>query len=259
MRFKGIFISNSIEKSGSHSHEFWELCMNLEGETINYFNGEQHTVGPGTVFLCPPGGIHSKKAISGRFKDISIALEDTGFFGKVSEYYFEDKNNTFYNLFVTMYDVYHSDFSEKVLVINGLLEALCGIIKSKQENTDVMTPVVEQLKEYIYNNFSNPEFKISDFASCNSYSSDYLRQVFKRQIGVSPLDYLNDLRINNAQKMLLINREPLYRITEIAQFSGFYDVGYFTRMFKKKTGMTPSEYRANNAELENCDDLFPIY
>ena len=51
--------------------------------------------------------------------------------------------------------------------------------------------------------------------------------------------------------MLLINREPLYRITEIAQFSGFYDVGYFTRMFKKKTGMTPSEYRANNAELEN--------
>ena len=255
MRFNGIFISRSLEKSGNHSHEFWELCMNLEGKTINYFNDVEHIVEPGTVFVCPPGGIHSKKAITGMFKDISIAFEDAGYFDNISDYYFEDKNNTFYNLFMTMYDVYHSDFSEKALIINSLLESICGIIKSKQGTADII-PVVEQLKESIYNNFTNPEFKISDCITTSSYSKDYLRQAFKRQIGLSPLEYLNDLRISNAQKMLITNREPVYRINEIAQYSGFYDVGYFTRMFKKKTGMTPREFRENNSSLKDGEHLF---
>ena len=218
MRFNGIFISRSLEKSGNHSHEFWELCMNLEGVTINYFNDVEHIVEPGTVFICPPGGIHSKKSITGTFKDISVAFEDNGYFDNISEYYFEEKNNTFYNLFMAMYDVYHSDFSEKTLIINSLLESICGIIKSKHGSADI-TPVVEQLKESIYNNFTNPEFKISDVINTSNYSKDYLRQAFKRQIGLSPLEYLNDLRISNAQKMLITNREPLYRINEVAQFS----------------------------------------
>ena len=243
MRFGGIYISSRMEFSVDHSHPFCELCMNLEGKTVNRYNGKETIVDVGTVFLCPSGGIHSKAAVTGTFKDIFIGFEDDGYFGDISEFYFEDRNNTFYNLFMMMYDIYHSNLTEKNAILNNLLETVCGIIKSHQDSGVQLAPIVEKLKDEISGNFSNPEFKISDFTDANNYSNDYLRQAFKKQLGVSPLDYLNNMRINNAKKLLVVNRQPSYRINEVAQFSGFYDVGYFTRIFKKKTGMTPTEYR----------------
>ena len=243
MHFNGIYISSKMKSSLDHSHPYCELCMNLEGKAINKYNGTETAVDVGTVFLCPAEGVHSKSAVSGMFKDIFIGFDDDGYFEDISEFYFEDCNNIFYNLFMIMYDIFHSDLSEKNAILNNLLETICGIIKSRQVGAGQCTPVIERLKSEISANFSNPEYKISDFTGINNYSIDYLRQAFKKQTGVSPLEYLNDMRINNAKKLLVINRTPTYRINEVAQFSGFYDVGYFTRMFKKKTGMTPTEYR----------------
>ena len=78
-----------------------------------------------------------------------------------------------------------------------------------------------------------------------------MRQIFKKEIGLSPLDYLNELRFNNAKKLLGTERTPQYKVSEISYLCGFYDVGYFTRMFRKKYGITPSDYRKEFFDKSN--------
>ena len=63
---------------------------------------------------------------------------------------------------------------------------------------------------------------------------------FKETMGMSFTQYLNDYRLNIAGQTL---RSTTDNISDIAQNTGFDNLSYFTRMFKKKYGMTPGEYR----------------
>jgi AraC family transcriptional regulator len=70
-------------------------------------------------------------------------------------------------------------------------------------------------------------------------SEAYLRRVFLRIYGRSPLEYINGLRIERAKEMLL---SGLYSIGDIAFNCGFSDAKYFSTAFKRITGRTPSDY-----------------
>jgi len=71
-------------------------------------------------------------------------------------------------------------------------------------------------------------------------SSARLRQLFKRDTGRSPLQYLRDLRIQHAEELL---RSTFLSVKEVAFLSGLEDVSHFVRDFKKRYGVTPSEFR----------------
>ena len=71
------------------------------------------------------------------------------------------------------------------------------------------------------------------------YSFDYINKCFKAAIGKTVFNYLAEIRINNAALMLEINEA---NISSIAEKCGFCDLYYFSRTFKQKTGLTPSEY-----------------
>ncbi len=74
----------------------------------------------------------------------------------------------------------------------------------------------------------------------------YFMHQFKKQFGTSPIKYLNHVRIENA-KLLLINTDK--PVTEIAADVGFNTPAYFSEMFLRAVGMTPSAYRARNSQL----------
>ena len=67
---------------------------------------------------------------------------------------------------------------------------------------------------------------------------------FQENIGISPVEYLMQYRLNNACKML---RETSEKITYIAGCAGYDNVSYFNRIFKKYVGKTPSQYRAERS------------
>ena len=73
-----------------------------------------------------------------------------------------------------------------------------------------------------------------------NYNFDYLNRLFKRHTGQTIFGYLNALRIERAKQLLSTG---FYSIAEIAEKTGFRDVYYFSRVFKKLTGVTPGEYR----------------
>nr|WP_283244887.1 helix-turn-helix transcriptional regulator [Gehongia tenuis] len=71
------------------------------------------------------------------------------------------------------------------------------------------------------------------------YSVDYLRRLFTREFGVTPQQYLIQLRMERARQIL---KQPGLSVTEAALSCGFYDARYFSRLFRRETGQTPSEY-----------------
>ena len=75
---------------------------------------------------------------------------------------------------------------------------------------------------------------------------------FKRTFGVNFVDYLTELRINAAKELLM---DPLRPAAEVASMVGYESANYFARAFKKKTGMTPTEYRRSNARSKEGSSL----
>jgi len=79
-----------------------------------------------------------------------------------------------------------------------------------------------------------------DLAQYANISEDYLTYCFRQEFGTTPMQYLQRYRVNQA-KLLLKNSEK--SITEIALEVGFTDSGYFSRVFRRQTGISPEAFR----------------
>ena len=112
----------------------------------------------------------------------------------------------------------------------------------KSENTS-LSPNYEKIKntlDYLHANFTNPELSIKELCKKSFFSDTYFRKLFVSLYGTTPLDYLNNLRLNHAKALLL---ETNYTVSHVAFLSGFYDEKHFCKLFKQKKGKTPSQHR----------------
>ena len=94
-------------------------------------------------------------------------------------------------------------------------------------------------KTYIDENYEK-ELTLDSVARKIAISPYYLSKLFKDEIGENFIEYLTRLRINQAKKLLEENR---FSIKEICMLVGYSDPNYFSRIFKKIEGVTPTEYR----------------
>lgn len=81
---------------------------------------------------------------------------------------------------------------------------------------------------------------LDELARLTGFSSFYLSRVFKQQRGVSFTDYLTAIRIERAKELL---RDPTANVKEVSCLAGYADPNYFTRVFKRVVGVTPTDYR----------------
>lgn len=95
------------------------------------------------------------------------------------------------------------------------------------------------LIKYMENNFSS-HLSLDYLAHFTGISKYHFSREFKKYTGFSPNDYLVQLRIEHAKSLLLSTTIPA---NKIAHMTGIHDINNFTNLFKKKTGMTPGEYR----------------
>lgn len=99
--------------------------------------------------------------------------------------------------------------------------------------------VITKALEYISDHFTE-NLTLQSVADTVHLSKNYFSLLFKKQTGLNFIDYLIELRIREAKRLLAQNND---RISDVVGPSGFNDVKYFNRIFKKVTGMTPKEYR----------------
>ena len=110
-------------------------------------------------------------------------------------------------------------------------------------NEDKEVPIKAAI-EYIHKNFSK-NITLEKTASICNLSPCYFSKMFKKQVGVTFISYVNDIKINKAKEILENQDIP---VLNVALDLGFEDCGYFIRVFKKSQGVTPKKYREAHRE-----------
>lgn len=114
------------------------------------------------------------------------------------------------------------------------LKLLLSLRTSAQMNT-----LAQKLAAFAENNLSNASF-FSDMCQEFHYSKNYIERIFRKEFGVTPVQYVNDARIKKAMHLLESSSKPL---DTIAKECGYEDYPYFYKRFVHKTGIPPSRWR----------------
>lgn len=116
--------------------------------------------------------------------------------------------------------------------------------------TASMSPaqIASVLRDFIIKNYRD-DINLNLIADNMNYSPSYLTKIFCQAYDCTPTKYLINLRMHQAQKLLL--HEPSLSVRQIGEMCGYHDQGYFSRIFKKHTGKSPLEFRGENEEAES--------
>lgn len=136
--------------------------------------------------------------------------------------------------------------SETILDLSGQINDFCIQIcellneKNTKLNTLKYEKITADVKEFVLNNYNDPGLSLEKAADIVGLSSGYLGKLFKSITNTAFSDYLNSVRLEKAKELLLYTSEPASKICEKV---GIYNITYFSTLFKKTYGMTPSNYR----------------
>lgn len=111
--------------------------------------------------------------------------------------------------------------------------------KNSEHYYSSISLIVADAKKYLEKNYRQP-LRLEDVASALELSPYYLSRVFARESDFSLFQYLNEVRINEAKKML---HEGRYIISDIAHMVGFESSNYFSKVFREHVGCSPTQYR----------------
>ena len=102
-----------------------------------------------------------------------------------------------------------------------------------------LSPICTLAMQYVSTNFTE-YVSIKDFCSQHNINASYFGFLFKKETGIYFNDYLNQIRINYAMTLL---KNTNHKISQISKMSGFANTSYFIQCFKKRTGLSPSNFK----------------
>ena len=112
-------------------------------------------------------------------------------------------------------------------------------VEQKPTVSTYMQEEMENAQRY-FNEHYNENINIEEFAASRSMSVSWFLRNFKQVVGMSPMHYILTNRINNAVSLL---ETTDYNVTEISTIVGYENPMYFSRLFKKQKGVSPTDYR----------------
>lgn len=165
--------------------------------------------------------------------DCIFASEDTIFLGNrpdISDFFFEIEKS---------FEISKKDHIARSLLLKNMLYMMLRTQEKKSVKNIQNTIAISKTIVYIQNNF-NKSITIEQLAKMCCISKNSFMILFKEHTGRSAIDYIINIRIETAKKLL---KQSTYTINEISSEVGFNNPLYFSRKFKEKTGISPSEYK----------------
>ncbi|GFZ33863.1 AraC family transcriptional regulator [Clostridium zeae] len=167
-------------------------------------------------------------------------------------YHYEDENELMTLLVNADSDYYHKYEGYKTMASLKLLEILIRIsrnytstkIENSQPQFSKAFVKCRNIQHYLNSNYQN-KITSSDIEQNFESNYDYLNRVFQQMTGYTIINYLNTIRINRAKDLL--DATPL-KISEVGYLVGIDDPYYFSKLFKKIAGTTPSNYIKQKSE-----------
>lgn len=130
------------------------------------------------------------------------------------------------------------------LLLRNIFILIRRSLEINKKFTDTMEKEVSYAIYYFRDNF-NKEINVDEYAQSLNISVSWFIRCFRQITGMTPLQYVINLRISNAQ-MLLETSD--YTISQIAESVGYENALYFSRLFHKQTGISPKEYRKKSKQ-----------
>ncbi len=221
--------------------KWYGICFAASGRMVYYHGGKEYVSDREHVLLLPKGATYTQSCTeAGEFPLINFQTAGDVGPSEIISFTVSDIDN------------YLREFHklEKLWLIkppNGHLSALRSIYEilnrlyknelaaKEDKNYDIIRPAVRYLEDH----FTDPNLNNHQLAEQAAVSEVYFRRVFKNKFGTSPKQYIQSLRIRNAENLL---RNEYLSISSVAELSGFASVYHFSRSFKLATGYTPTEY-----------------
>ncbi len=144
-------------------------------------------------------------------------------------------------------ELYSTPMSHTYEMCDAIVKYLLLILTSLAEDTSVSMQYTMEMKKYIADHYGE-KITLKDISNHVHISQPYASSIFRKESGVSINEYLIGVRISAAESLLKYTEKGL---SEIAHDTGFGELFYFSRVFKKKNGISPSEYRKAYLKGEN--------
>lgn len=221
-----------------HFHDNYEIMLYIEGNGNLCTENRKYPFTKGTVIIVPPRVRHGSASencfvnisVEGEFdrllnfnKVISLCDNNDGDGKTLAELIFKNRNGDkeYLNSICTAY-------------IHFLLQRY----RQDAFTGNYIDDIIKEINEKAF----SPEVNTTSIISKHGYAEDYIRAKFKKHTGKTPVEFLNGVRIDHAIFLMNVYNGTL-PISEISAMCGFDDHAYFSRVFKKYTGVSPANYK----------------
>lgn len=260
---------NFQEKIGCHWHDEMEILVILEGYAEVFIDSRSYKISKGNVVIIQPDRLHSVLGEEGvKFEFFAIVFHSNllnSFLGDTIQHkYFdsvlkgetilpeylcgtEEWEQKVYSLLLDIGMAFERNNTAYELLIKAKLYEVWYLLyihaqkgqKDMPENRDYKIKTTKVIIEYIKENY-NSQITLKELASEFGISEGHLCRLFKNMTKLSVVEYINNYRISMSIELLLNTDKE---ISDIAVMTGFNNISYFNKVFKKYIHLTPSEYR----------------
>ncbi|HEY0271863.1 MAG TPA: AraC family transcriptional regulator [Chitinophaga sp.] len=252
-----------IRKDHPASHTFtWNKGRILDDYYLIFISQGQGTfessgtgafdIRAGTCFFLYPGMWHRYKpdphsgweeywvGFRGYYPDYLMAQ---GFLGKKNQFIYVGPHEYLQQLFHKLLECVRASMAGYHQVISGITLEILGLVNSislhETPGADPSGRFIDQAKFRMRESIENP-IEIQQLLQDIPVSYSKFRKDFKKTTGLSPNQYYLDIRLNKAKELLSTTS---LSVNEVAYYTGFESIFYFSRLFKKKNGISPKSYR----------------
>ena len=213
----------------------------MEGEALVEIDGQNLLIGPGQFLLVP----EKKHIVIRHFKGC------VGFDGSFTLDFLKDAS---YNVLRVEQPLLQSFWFDDAVFMGALfqrmttayddkdkafLQSAMDLILGQLRNGNHIAAIPERFLQLVFEHDKAPA-NVAEYAAEQHVTPNYLHKAVKSSTHRTAIDWIEIARLNLAKQLL---RDRALSIAEIAERTGLVDQSYFSRFFKKKTGITPSEYR----------------
>ena len=220
-----------------HEIKFNELTFLFSGEMTYYVNDVMHVISSGDIIYVPAGSIRQREMgeAPNDYLSINFHADAPLEFDTVLKNCINNEVKLLLNYYETAQSSPSTDRQSKLKLA---LETLIMQITDNMYDS-YTSPLSAEIISFITSHYTE-KITLNDISQATFYSAAYCENEFKKTTGKSIINYLIDVRVNAAKKLLA---ESSLSCARIAAAVGFEDANYFSRIFKKRTGYSPLKYR----------------
>lgn len=216
---------------------YYGLSFCIEGQITYMHKGKAYVSDKGHAVILPKG------------QNYTICGNETGYFPLINFDCAGELCDTILVVPIESADGFIKAYEQiqKLLLFEGngakimsiFYDMLHRLAHAERENDHLLKPAIA----YLENHFSESELNNATLAAQCNISEVYFRKLFLKKYAMTPKQYIIDIRINMAKQLLSDGR---LKINAVAEQCGFSNTYHFSRLFKERTGLTPTAYMKQN-------------